>query len=1289
MGRGIPYTEYQSGKYRLTRMTDSVKTGSSYPNYVNIYYYNSPYSIVIKDRFNRTQTIYLLSDATAVPATVVGTVVLSGFGGSTLRYQFSYEVREILRSCKANCSAYGLQTRTVRARFLKSVVAFDANNQELERWEFPEYHWLVDSCQVNYGDGNRTVKDVPGVLRKYVLPTKGQVSFQWDDKTFYDFVLWPRCGPSTPPASCLPHVTYQTATAVTRKELLDPFRNQTGAFEYRFFAHDRWYNKNGKIYEFADELVTVVRDPLGNESAHFFAPGVDNEGLEDRWYGGLNFTRLQGDSTGSYLARKSFKGRAKVLCGSGEGTFCDAQPDTQANPESQLLRAEYVLYETSTATEGPEKGNRRLRNNRTYYLDDPGGCAPPSGTSIGTCRYAGVVRNDYDGYGHYRWEETEGNFPGNNKRVTYTFYNPSNPAPWLLTNWILNTFGFRSVTEAGKREEQRACFDASTGLLLRQRKLSSLNGSLQGNDVVNVFTYDSSGNLASAASYGGDVQAVISTDPYVTLCSLPLPAVPAYKRVYQTQYGVRSREAWVDPSTNGELLVTLDLTIDPSTGLPASSRDSSGMETQYVYDALRRLTWVKPQPGPAGSPGGGGWTQVEYVSATAANLAKVRVSTCAAFTTNSAAVSAPLARQTYFYDGLGRLMYHYRLIPQETSRVAFRRFDYNPAGWKTFESEWHRMEESITFGTRWQEYDPFGRPLRIQAADGKTTTFAYTGVRLTARTVSVATSFSGESAVTVIEEYDRQGRLVKVDEPSGPSGARVATTYSYNVLGKLVGASTSFGGVTQTRQWSYDGRAFMTAEQLPEKGITGGGWVWYQNFDALGNPARVLDGPSDLSFVYDKAGRVVEVKETLTGRVLKSFAYATDNVGSDMRKGKLVQAVANNYFDPADPSANFQVVEGFAYGGTGGKVSQKTTTVGVVGGFVGTFTQSFGWTDLWELAWQSYPRRAGMPSRTLVYEYNSGFLSAVREGTQVLASMVYHPNGMVATRVRSNGTKDVVLPDPSRMPRPANIQVQDAAGSVLWQTGVYAFDGVGNIKAMGGDRFAYDGVLRLVQARVGGQSFQASYNAFGFLTGMGKNGVWQTFVADASGQTNRISGASYDAAGNMLSWGGRSFSWYPTGSLRQVAMAGYSATYGYDAKDERVAWALILEAIASPTIFKLSLVRSAGDVFLGKKDRFSNAVILDMADIESAESKGGVDPSTLDHAMNLFHELGGHALRGLEDTFYGAIPEPGQVERLIMNPIRTKLGLPPRTRYERKDLGQRRFFLEFGGPVRGLVFTDF
>uniref|UniRef100_A0A7V1ZGY7 RHS repeat protein n=1 Tax=Thermoanaerobaculum aquaticum TaxID=1312852 RepID=A0A7V1ZGY7_9BACT len=405
----------------------------------------------------------------------------------------------------------------------------------------------------------------------------------------------------------------------------------------------------------------------------------------------------------------------------------------------------------------------------------------------------------------------------------------------------------------------------------------------------------------------------------------------------------------------------------------------------------------------------------------------------------------------------------------------------------------------MTSGTRWQEYDPFGRPLRVQAADGKITTFAYTGVRVTTRTVSVATSLSAESSVSTVEEYDRQGRLVKVDEPSGPSGARVATTYTYNVLGKLASATTSSGGVSQTRQWSYDGRGFMTAERLPEKGASGNGWVLYQSFDALGNPGRVIDGPNDLSFAYDKAARPIQVTETATGRVLKSFTYGTANVGSDMRKGKLIQAVANNYYDPANASANFQVVETFAYSGTGGKISQKTTTLGVVGGYVGTFTQNFGWNDLWELSWQTYPTKAGLPSRTLSYDYSFGFLTAVREGGQTYASMVYHPNGMVAKRSRSNGTNDVVLPDLNRMPRPANIQVQSSAGSVLWQTGTYAFDGAGNVKAMGTDRFVYDGVLRLVQANVGGQSFQATYNAFGFLTGI-KTGAGRRLLRTLRGR---------------------------------------------------------------------------------------------------------------------------------------------------------------------------------------------
>jgi RHS repeat-associated protein len=208
-----------------------------------------------------------------------------------------------------------------------------------------------------------------------------------------------------------------------------------------------------------------------------------------------------------------------------------------------------------------------------------------------------------------------------------------------------------------------------------------------------------------------------------------------------------------------------------------------------------------------------------------------------------------------------------------------------------------------------------------------------------------------------------------------------------------------------------------------------------------------------------------------------------------------------------------------------------------------------------DLAWESYPQKAGAgPARTVSYAYSRGYLTAVQEGSTTYASFSYHPSGLVARRQRSNGTRDEIVADSSGMARVGNIQVYGPGGSLLWQTGSYAYDGAGNVKAMGGDRYWYDKVSRLVGAQVGGKSFAASYTAFGFMTGMAKNGAWQTFVADAGGGTNRISGVGYDGAGQVTSFGGRVFGWYPTGQLRSVGWSGQSLTFGYDASGERMGW---------------------------------------------------------------------------------------------------------------------------------------
>src|SRR6266542_1974150 len=52
--------------------------------------------------------------------------------------------------------------------------------------------------------------------------------------------------------------------------------------------------------------------------------------------------------------------------------------------------------------------------------------------------------------------------------------------------------------------------------------------------------------------------------------------------------------------------------------------------------------------------------------------------------------------------------------------------------------------------------------------------------------------------------------------------------------------------------------------------------------------------------------------------------------------------------------------------------------------------------------------------------------------------------------------------------------------AVAWSSGVsYSYDGAGNVKQVGSDRFAYDDVNRLVQATVNGVTRKYEYDAFG------------------------------------------------------------------------------------------------------------------------------------------------------------------------------------------------------------------
>ncbi len=86
-------------------------------------------------------------------------------------------------------------------------------------------------------------------------------------------------------------------------------------------------------------------------------------------------------------------------------------------------------------------------------------------------------------------------------------------------------------------------------------------------------------------------------------------------------------------------------------------------------------------------------------------------------------------------------------------------------------------------------------------------------------------------------------------------------------------------------------------------------------------------------------------------------------------------------------------------------------------------------------------------NRTVASTYTNGFLTGV---TGYASSISYHPNGQVNQIVRSNGTTDTYTKDPQNQLRPNKIETQVAStGAIVWSSGVYSYDGAGNVVKMG------------------------------------------------------------------------------------------------------------------------------------------------------------------------------------------------------------------------------------------------
>ncbi|WP_038046986.1 RHS repeat domain-containing protein, partial [Thermoanaerobaculum aquaticum] len=744
---------------------------------------------------------------------------LAGFNGTQAVFTFSYAVPPyqepggtatgfLARSTKHqyNCSVcwknQALPPPWVQVAFLTKVTLPDGSAFGLGDGEnLGDYYALIPpSCT----PPSLPAPDYPGVLKKLRLPTGGTYTWTWGK--------WQNAPGNV---SCYNHAEelalVQDLLGVVRKDIANPMPGGTQAGSWLYQHTVPCTLSDGQPDPDCQESWTAVTDPLGNVTKHYFRTRYCLQSPDYGWDYGLPYTMgPQGQSTSPpFKSVEYYRGA------------------------TTLLRTAYVTYEHDAlvpiqdAQYLPWKwhdSNRRVKFEQTTYADDGG-------------RIATVSYSNFDGLGHYRQVQTGGSFPGNNVRTTFVNYNPTRgvyPGSFVPPSpndpWVLGTFSYRQQTEGSFQQFEQSCFEASTGFLLRSRTYK--NPPYQASaDVIVRFSRDTAGNTVREERFGGDLQAVPTGD----LCSLALPT--AWYRVdHSYQYGVRNQSVVVDAATGVAFpFKLLDQDIDFATGLVKTSRDVSGLATTYEYDAMARVSWVKPQLGHDG------WVRFVYTNASATTPAKVDVYVLPNGSTN---LSQALARMAWEFDGFGRPYGEYRRMPGGT--WVQRKTNYNALGWTVKSSEWdpYGTPDSGPNGMKWTEttsFDPFGRPERVVAPDGKVTTFSYAGVRLTTVQATVATQANGvETTATVTREFDRFGRLVKVTEPSGSGGSMVSTSYVYDVAGRLRQATTAAGAITQNRVWTYDGRGYLQAEQLPEKGPSGNGVVQYLGYDALGHATRVV-----------------------------------------------------------------------------------------------------------------------------------------------------------------------------------------------------------------------------------------------------------------------------------------------------------------------------------------------------------------------------------------------------------------------------------------------------------------
>ncbi len=571
---------------------------------------------------------------------------------------------------------------------------------------------------------------------------------------------------------------------------------------------------------------------------------------------------------------------------------------------------------------------------------------------------------------------------------------------------------------------------------------------------------------------------------------------------------------------------------DYSIGKIISFTDLNGVGTGYVYnDSLDRLTQIRHAPG--GGPTQDSHTNYFYNSPT--NITE--------YDSQTSGYDIPTVR---IFDGFGRL-FETANYEDPTDYIATTQ-TYDALGRVASTTNPSRQGDGLDFATTYG-YDPLGRPTSVQTADGSTTTTSYLGNQVT------TTDPAGKQRKLT---YDALGRLTSVAED--PSGANYATTYTYDPLDDL----TSVIQGSQTRSFTYDSLKRLTKAVNPESGT-----VSYI-YDNDGNLTQRTDNRNVVTtYLYDALNRLQQ-KSYSDGTPTVQFGY--DSPAAPYSKGHLT-TINNGY--ASENMLGFDAL---------GRVLLSNQQMSGQ-----TYTFSYTWNLAGALTSETFPS-----GRTVSISYDganrvSGITGTVGSTQKTYLSDVnYAPQGSPNWYLYGNNlcrafTYNSRLQTTSMIDSAVNGAAPNGSSctngpnehlvqSFTWGT----TNNNGNLQSVttshGGPNypqfltfntsFTYDGVNRLKTASdSGGWSRTFGYDQFGNMWTSANSGLPTSSLMPTSnvftGGANRISGATYDAAGNQTVAGADSYTYDAENRLVMVtetpAAGGGQEQLIYDGQGQRIA----------------------------------------------------------------------------------------------------------------------------------------